>query len=388
MSLSNQAPMKKWLTAVLFIFSATGYAQDMPYARHLVDTLTSSNFWGRGYTRNGMTQAANFIESEFIKAGLQGFDGKFKQSFFYPVNTFPGKMEVIVDGKQLIPGVDFLVGAESRGIKATGSLVKQDSVHFFDVKNNIEVVLQKKLMWSVANKSSPFTRIEIDRNKVSASPTSISVNIENRLEPRFRASNVFGFVRGTTKPDSLLVITAHYDHLGGMGSATYFPGANDNASGVALLISLARHYAANPIRYSVAFIAFGGEEAGLRGSEYFVNHPVFPIKNIRFLTNLDLTGTGEEGIATVNATLFKQEFGVLTEINKQNKYFDRIKSRGKAANSDHYWFTERGVPSFFIYAMGGIQAYHDVFDRAETLPMTEFADLFHLIVDFNQAISR
>jgi aminopeptidase YwaD len=126
----------------------------------------------------------------------------------------------------------------------------------------------------------------------------------------------------------------------------------------------------------------------LRGSEFFVQNPLFPLKNIRFLTNLDLTGTGEEGITTVNASVFKQEFGLLSEINKHKNYFIKIKSRGKAANSDHYWFTERGVPSFFIYAMGGIQAYHDVFDRAETLPLTEFADLFHLIVDFNQAISH
>lgn len=380
--------MKCSLGLILFFSIVVSHAQDMPYARHLVDTLTSPTFWGRGYTKNGMAKAADFIESEFKKAGLQSFNGKFQQSFFYSVNTFPGKMEVSIDGKQLIPGVDFIVGPESRGVKASVSLVKQDSSRFVDVKNKIEVLLRDKLTWSVSNESTPFTRIEIDKKKISKNPSTVSVNIENKLVPKFKASNVCGFVKGTEKPDSLLVITAHYDHLGGMGDATYFPGANDNASGVALLISLARYYAANPLRYSVAFIAFGGEEAGLRGSEYFVRKSLFPLKNIRFLTNLDLTGTGEEGITTVNASVFKQEFGLLSEINNQKKYFIKIKSRGKAANSDHYWFTERGVPSFFIYAMGGIQAYHDVFDRAETLSLTEFADLFHLIVDFNQAVSH
>jgi aminopeptidase YwaD len=380
--------MKTYSILIFMAMGFPGHTQDMPYARHLVDTLTSTTFWGRGYTKNGMTKAADFIESEFKKAGLQSFHGKFQQSFFYSVNTFPGKMEVSVDGKQLTPGVDFIVGAESRGANAAGNLVKQDSARFVDVKNKIEVLLRDKLTWSVSNESAPFTRIEIDKKKINKAPSTISVKIENKLVPKFKAANVCGFVKGTQKPDSLLVITAHYDHLGGMGNATYFPGANDNASGVALLISLARHYSANPLRYSIAFIAFGGEEAGLRGSEFFVQSPLFPLKNIRFLTNLDLTGTGEEGITTVNASVFKQEFGLLFEINNQKNYFVKIKSRGKAANSDHYWFTERSVPSFFIYAMGGIQAYHNVFDRAETLPLTEFADLFHLIVDFNQAISH
>jgi hypothetical protein len=99
-------------------------------------------------------------------------------------------------------------------------------------------------------------------------------------------------------------------------------------------------------------------------------------------------GTGDEGITVVNGSVFKKEFGWLTQINEQKNYVVKIKSRGKAANSDHYWFTEKGVPSFFIYAMGGIQAYHDVYDKAETLPLTEFEDLFHLIIDFNNQLMK
>ncbi|MGE3824646.1 MAG: hypothetical protein AB7G44_10500 [Bacteroidia bacterium] len=56
--------------------------------------------------------------------------------------------------------------------------------------------------------------------------------------------------------------------------------------------------------------------------------------------------------------------------------------RGKAANSDHYYISENGVPAFFIYTMGGIKAYHDVYDKPETLPLTEFQDLFRLLTDF------
>jgi len=59
-----------------------------------------------------------------------------------------------------------------------------------------------------------------------------------------------------------------------------------------------------------------------------------------------------------------------------------IKKRGKAANSDHYWFSEKGIPSFFIYLRGGIKAYHDVYDVSKTLPLTKFTDSFRLIHDF------
>ena len=215
--------MRCLLGLILFFLIVVSHAQDMPYARHLVDTLTSPTFWGRGYTKNGMTKSADFIEAEFKKAGLQSFNGKFQQTFSYSVNTFPGKMEVSIDGKQLTPGVDFIVGPESRGAKATGSLVKQDSARFVDVKNKIEVVLRDKLTWSVSNESASYTRIEIDKNKVSKSPSSISIAIENKLVPKFKAANVCGFVKGTQKPDSILVITAHYDHLEAWAMLLIFP---------------------------------------------------------------------------------------------------------------------------------------------------------------------
>jgi hypothetical protein len=66
----------------------------------------------------------------------------------------------------------------------------------------------------------------------------------------------------------------------------------------------------------------------------------------------------------------------------------KINARGKAANSDHYFFTEKGVPAFFIYTLGGIKAYHDVFDRPETLPLNEYDDLFKLIIGFNKSLIK
>jgi Zn-dependent M28 family amino/carboxypeptidase len=84
----------------------------------------------------------------------------------------------------------------------------------------------------------------------------------------------------------------------------------------------------------------------------------------------------------VNATEYPNEFQSLTDTNSKGKYFVDIGARGKAANSDHYWFTENGVPAFFIYTRGGIRAYHDVFDKAETLPLDHVDALRELIIQF------
>ncbi len=167
-----------------------------------------------------------------------------------------------------------------------------------------------------------------------------------------------------------------------MGKNTYFPGANDNASGTAMLLYLAKYYTTHKPKYNIVFMSFGAEEAGILGSKYYTEHPLFPLEKIKFLTNLDLAGTGDEGITVVNATLHKKEFKKLGKINLKKDYLEKVKLRGPAANSDHYWFTQKGVPAFFIYTLGGIKAYHDVFDKAETLPLTEFTDYSKLLIEF------
>lgn len=363
------------------------FAQDISFARKIVDTLSSPYFWGRGYTNDGASKAAKFLVNQFQSYGLKPLSGKsFIQEFSFPVNTFPGKMEVCINGVYLYPGKDFIIAPESRGIKESCQLVQKDSIHFLNEKNRIKVSLENKLTWSVARETADFTSVLVDKKAIKGIPKTIKVKVENKLISNFKSYNVCGVVKGTVKPDSMIVITAHFDHLGGMGNKIYFPGANDNASGVALLLSLAKYYAAHPQKYSIAFICFSGEEAGLLGSKYFTENPLIDLKKIRFLINTDLAGTGEEGITVVNATEYKQEFALLNQLNNEGKYLIKINSRGKAANSDHYWFAEKGVPSFFIYTMGEIRAYHDIYDRAETLPLTEHEDLFRLIVRFNKAL--
>ncbi len=381
--------MRRLLVLLLLACSSVAFSQNISFGKKLVDTLTSPYFWGRGYTNDGMKKAADFLSNEFKNYGLEPINSKnYFQSFSYPVNTFPGKMQVNINGRDLEPGKDFIVSPETKGVKGSGDLDQLDSIQFINRKEMVIIKMQDKLTWSVAPEAADYSLILVDKKALDKSPTTFKVNIDNKFINNFKAANVCGLVKGTVKPDSIIFITAHYDHLGGMGKDTYFPGANDNASGISLLLNLAKYYAKHPQKYSIGFICFAGEEAGLIGSKYFTENPLVPLKNIRFLINTDLAGTGEEGITVVNATEFPKEFGMMNAVNDENKYLVKINARGKAANSDHYFFTEKGVPAFFFYTLGGIKAYHDVFDKAPTLPLNEHEDLFKLIIKFNEKLMR
>ncbi|KRT16734.1 aminopeptidase [Pedobacter ginsenosidimutans] len=377
--------MKKFGFIIFLFLAINTFAQDSTYTRNVVNTLTSKQFWGRGYTKDGMKKSADYLAVAYQKIGLLPMGQSYKQPFNFPVNTFPGKMMVAINGQKLIPGKDFIVNNESPSIKQKADLTEVDSLNY-QASPSLKILLKDKLTWSVATEVGDITTIQLNKRNFTAIPKEVNVDIKNKFIPNFEAANVCGLVKGTKFPDSILIITAHYDHLGGMGADTYFPGANDNAAGVATLLSLAKYYAANPQPYSIGFICFAGEEAGLLGSRFFVENPLIPLSRIKFLINLDLVGTGEAGMTVVNASVYPKAFALLNAINNQNHYISKINSRGKAANSDHYFFTEKGVPAFFIYTQGGPSAYHDIFDKPETLPLTEYKDLFKLIVGFNQKL--
>lgn len=410
------------------------------YARKVVDTMTSESMHGRGYVNDGDKIAANYIRAQFQKFGLSSFTNDYYQHFSFPINTFPGEIsfsyKAIVSENDLsfkgIAGKNFLISPASPAAKLNFSVIVFDSTYttsskkfekfrkkiksnavfiivddrgvtnkskleyFKKVKSNYfgtngVIELVKKLTWEQSQEVSKYIRIEVlaDSFKFAAKGEG-TITIQNNFIPDYQSQNIIGYVKGSEFPDSFIVFSAHYDHLGQMGKDVYFPGANDNASGCAMLFNLAKQYSMpehNP-KYSIVFMAFGGEEVGLLGSRYFTEAPLFPLKNIRFLLNMDIMGTGEEGITVVNGSVFKEEFNSLKKINTQNNYIKDVKTRGKAANSDHYFFSEKGVKAFFIYTMGGIKAYHDIYDRAETLPLNEFEDLFKLITSFGEYLQN
>jgi len=101
------------LITILLFFSIRSTAQDMTYTHSIINTLTSKEFAGRGYVNDGCAKAAEFIRQQFDSLKLQSFSKDYFQPFKFPVNTFPGDMEIIIDGKKLVAGDDYIVHAHS-----------------------------------------------------------------------------------------------------------------------------------------------------------------------------------------------------------------------------------------------------------------------------------
>ena len=90
-----------------------------------------------------------------------------------------------------------------------------------------------------------------------------------------------------------------------------------------------------------------------------------------------------DGITVVNSSIFSKAYNSLVTINNNKQYLKEVKKRGEACNSDHCPFYKKGVPAVFIYTMGReCSEYHNIDDKAENLPLTEYEDLFRLLTDF------
>lgn len=415
--------MKHIILILLTLQLTHGFSQK-EYGRELVDTLASDAFLGRGYVNNGDKIAANFIAEEFKKHGALPVGDSYFQKYSFDVNTFPGLVSVNIGGKLLITGEDFIVDPSSGSAQGMYKLMEITEKNFAEVINKQEfstqaqqslayviqfetpkdreqrqkqylikqevsnlaplfVINDEKFTWSVGREALRFPIIEI-KSEFLQGDSVVLLNIENTFIKNYETQNVIGYIpaKKKCKRDKFIVFSAHYDHLGMMGTTAIMNGANDNASGTAMMLTLMEYYSKNKPEYSLLFIAFGGEEAGLIGSKFYVENPLVPLQKLKFVFNVDLMGTGSEGITVVNATEHPKEFEWLQEINKKQDLLKAVNPRGKAANSDHYWFEEAGVPSFFVYTMGGVTHYHDIKDRPETLPLTEFNDLHKLIVCF------
>ena len=115
------------------------------------------------------------------------------------------------------------------------------------------------------------------------------------------ATNLVARLQGSSYPDSWLIVSAHFDHLGVRGGEVY-PGADDNASGVAAMLAAASYFAAHRPRHSVLFAAFDAEEEGLQGSRYFVAHPPLDLARVQLLVNLDMVSRGDDGVIVASGT--------------------------------------------------------------------------------------
>ncbi|MDD4149383.1 MAG: M28 family peptidase [Bacteroidales bacterium] len=420
------------LNILLFVFigfSVLGFAQNKEKTYDRIEILTSPNYHGRGYVKDGCGKAADYLADEMQKIGLKKIGDDYFQNFEFDVNTFPGKLSVKIDNQKLEPGVDYLIGPASPDINGTYQLYLPDSVLLNDTTafkkimksddfsnkmlvvdylqtENIEIkkfyinimlnnkafggiveLIPDELMWAVRSFQQDFPVVKIKREAYIRDAKELRLSVKTKFIENFQAKNVVGYVEGKTKGE-FIVFSAHYDHLGRMGKKVYIPGAQDNASGTAMLLDIAEYYMDNQPERSIAFMLFAGEEAGLLGSVNFIMNPLFDLSKIKVVINLDLVGTGDDGITIVNGANpdYSEIWNTIEQINIENEYFTTIKARGEAANSDHYPFHAVGIPAIFIYTMGGQTYYHNPKDKLETLTFTGYDALFKLLLNFVEKI--
>lgn len=406
--------------AALMMFSEAG-AQNLTSYKRMVKELSSAKFQGRGYARNGVRKAGLFIEREFSAAGA---DEIMLQPFKIDINTFPGKMNMTVDGKSLAPGRDFTMREYSPGVQGYYKLYYIDTLNFNLAKITEELCRPANLGAFVVcdfeftyRHKDVFKRLESRKccqnsgmiyiwneplkfykaygEKVVEKPIiwvssdfpknarNVSLDIENEFLKGYTSNNVIAKVNGC-RHDSCFVFTAHYDHLGNLGSKVFYPGANDNASGTAAIITLAEYYSSHRPKFDIYFIAFSGEDANLRGSKWFTEHPVMPLESIKYLINIDMIGDNNPEMYCKTSDTGTRGYEVFSQINDAGHFFKALKRGELAANSDHYPFAAKGVPCIFFENEGGdaFKHYHTPQDNWQNAVFDSYEPLFKLVTGF------
>jgi Zn-dependent M28 family amino/carboxypeptidase len=203
------------------------------------------------------------------------------------------------------------------------------------------------------------------------------------------ATNLVGALRGSSDPDSWLIISAHFDHLGVRGHELY-PGADDNASGIAAMIAAATYLAAHPPRHSVLFAAFDAEEEGLRGSRHFVAHPPMDLARVQLLVNLDMVSRGDEGFIVASGTRGDDRLRALVTgaaatraIRVQFGHDRPMYLAGRVEDwtqsSDQGPFHDAGVRTIY-FGVEDHADYHRPGDTVERVPVLFFAEAASLVI--------
>lgn len=206
------------------------------------------------------------------------------------------------------------------------------------------------------------TELEINKTQKPKSfdlPNS-TINIKVNLEEnRVPSENVVGYIEGSDSKlkDEFIVIGAHYDHLGYGGPSSNYKGkkplihngADDNASGVAAMLELARILSENPPKRSVLFIAFTAEELGLLGSNFFANNSPINLQKISLMVNMDMVGRLKNNILYAIGTGSAKELDeIITRIDEQDT-LTITKSESPIGSSDQTSFYIKGIPSIMFF---------------------------------------
>jgi Zn-dependent M28 family amino/carboxypeptidase len=187
-----------------------------------------------------------------------------------------------------------------------------------------------------------------------------------RDSTKVKTWNVVGMIEGNDEylKNEFIVLGAHYDHLGKLGEIIY-NGADDNASGTAALLEISQKLGANRkfLKRSIIFIAFGAEEQGLLGSQYFTEHPLVPLEKIKLMVNIDMLGrlNNEKHVYIGGGGTFPEGESMLKRLGEQTQ-ITPIVHAGSVAGSDHVSFYKKNISVLGIHT-GGHEQYHTPNDK-------------------------
>jgi aminopeptidase YwaD len=231
---------------------------------------------------------------------------------------------------------------------------------------------------------------DLDTKRVSKSfsvKTSVSLTSEIVRE-KVETKNIIGYLPGTSLKDETIIIGAHYDHLGygGTGSGSLAPdekkihhGADDNASGSAGLLELARYFGArrDSLKRNLVFMSFGAEEMGLLGSAHYAAHPLFPLDQTVLMLNMDMIGRMKDSALAIHGV------GTATQLESicAAANIDSLRLKFSADGygpSDHSSFYSKNIPVLFFFT-GNHANYHKPTDTWEKIKPAEEARVVELV---------
>ena len=421
--------LKQLLKLALFALTILSVnAQDVKYVRKQIERLCSPEFHGRAYYKRGDSLAADYLSEQFKGFGLHSYGTDYFQNYSFNVNSLD-KVSLTVNGTEMVFGKDFMMHPSSGSLKGSfkpllvdATLMKSparlsaelsdagphpfivldsmglDNPELFRFVKTMTLDGQIKISGLIELCSAlPIGRVGrsvytgpcvyLNREAVPWGVEDIVIDVKNSYFENYPTRNVIGFIPG--RSEKVIVFTAHYDMLGSFGEGNYFPGASDNASGTAMVLDLAKHFSrGKKPYYTIAFMLFSGEEAGLMGSKHYVSQPLFPMEKIKLLINLDMVGTGQKGVMLFNAPKRPLEAAIVQKLNEEKGYMKEVTEVEARANSDHYPFHEKGIPAIFFLTKGRAGGGHNIFDTPDKLPLYAYGNLFNLVIDLTRELQN
>lgn len=402
--------MKKitYLALLLFVGQQT-FAQSVEqiiskdYVEKLIKTLSSDDMQGRATFTPGIDKAAKFIESEFKSIGLKPLTSEqgFRQSFS-KIQLKPSESKVTINGKAIDAANVMVNGNTSESVSFdqtsnTPVVILNTTKTFMEQLRPLTRSGKKQIVIVNPSFKDDFNRIKVrldqgsivDQKNISSNPNltvfildeatdvkNYTVSLKNTLlnMPLF---NVAGMIPGKSKAKEIVVFSGHYDHLGIIKSVeqdSIANGADDDASGITGMISLAKYYKKlNNNERTLIFVAFTAEEIGGYGSQYF-SSKLNP-DDVVAMFNIEMIGKDSKfGQNTAYITGFdKSDFGTILQKNLKGTEFtfhpDPYPEQNLFYRSDNATLAALGVPAHTISTVqiDGDKLYHTVKDEFSSL---------------------